>query len=177
MSEGESEPNWRRKLEADAQAGREAAAELERLRGENAAASREAALLRAGIDPDDPRSRYFCEGYRGPLDQESLQAAAREAGALDGVQFSDQAAMQRIAVAHSGGRPSGGYVPDFEAELDAIPLVVNGEYNPQYPAAVLEATAKQAAREGRVFNVADAGHLRFTGGGGANDAATTPMQS
>lgn len=41
---------------------------------------RENAFLKAGIDTDDPRMRYFVEGYQGDLTKEAIVAEATTAG-------------------------------------------------------------------------------------------------
>jgi hypothetical protein len=41
---------------------------------------RENAFLKAGIDPEDPKLRYFFKGYDGEMTPESIKAAAQEAG-------------------------------------------------------------------------------------------------
>lgn len=52
-----------------------------------ASAKREAAFLRAGINPDDTRMKYFYEGYKGDPDPEKIKAAAAEAGFLSAEQL------------------------------------------------------------------------------------------
>lgn len=94
------------------------------------------------------------KGYDGALDHDTLaQQWAEVSPAANARAAADAAAMQRIANAGTGGTSSGAAVPDFEAELDAIPTVVDGQWNPDYQAQVLAATAAQAAREGRDFAV------------------------
>jgi ribosomal protein L12E/L44/L45/RPP1/RPP2 len=46
------------------------------------AAKREAAFLRAGINPDDTRLSYFVKGYDGELAPDAIRNAATEAGFL-----------------------------------------------------------------------------------------------
>lgn len=49
------------------------------------ALERENAFLKAGINPDDksnPMAGYFAKGYDGPLDAESIKAAATAAGVI-----------------------------------------------------------------------------------------------
>jgi hypothetical protein len=74
-------------------------------------AKREAAFLRAGIDVEDPKTKYFVKGYDGELTRDAIRAAAIEAGyseapqagaGAEGQQTADQAAAaaaeaQRLA--------------------------------------------------------------------------------
>lgn len=43
---------------------------------------RNEAFRSAGIDPNDPKSKYFVKGYEGDLAKEAITAAATEAGYL-----------------------------------------------------------------------------------------------
>lgn len=63
---------WRRKQQ---KAVRDAQAEAQ-------AAKREAAFLRAGINPDDARLSYFVKGYDGDLTADAITKAAVDAGFL-----------------------------------------------------------------------------------------------
>jgi hypothetical protein len=150
----EQQPSWRRKLEQDARAGREAAAELAKVQAEAEQVKRELAMRRAGVDLDSPLGQMFSRGYDQALDHDTLtQQWAAVNPAANAQASADAAAMARISAAQAGGTPSGANVPDFEAELDAIPMVVDGQWNPDYTNEVLKATAAQAAREGREFVV------------------------
>lgn len=46
------------------------------------AAERKLAFVQAGIDPEDPRQRYFAEGYKGDLNPDAIKAEATSAGFL-----------------------------------------------------------------------------------------------
>lgn len=174
QDDGQQQPSWRRKLEQDARAGREAAAELEKVKAEAAAATRELALRRAGVDLDSPIGQLFSRGYTGSVDHDTLQAEWAKVSPQANAQASaDAAAMQRISAAQAGGMPSGASVPDFESELDAIPLLVDGNWNPDYQRQVLAATAAQAAREGREF-VVSGGTVKAQQGYSLGPA-TTPL--
>lgn len=164
-------PSWRRKLEADAKAGREATARAEAAEKAAAAATRELAMRRAGVDPESPMGALFMKGYDGATDHDTLAAEwAKVSPAASAQASADAAAMARISAAQAGGTPSGGAVPDFEAELDAIPMVVDGQWNPNYTGEVLKLTAAQAAREGREFVVSGGRMIPQTAG-----PATTPL--
>ncbi len=69
----ESEPNWRRDLEARAKAGDEAVAKM----AEN---ERRDAFRDAGLDPKDPNIQYFIKGYEGDLTEDAIKAEAARAG-------------------------------------------------------------------------------------------------
>jgi hypothetical protein len=66
-------PNWRRKLERDAEEGRKAQAAA-------ALAQKELAFYKAGLPMDDPRMAYFVKGYDGPADPDAIKKAATDAG-------------------------------------------------------------------------------------------------
>lgn len=56
--------------------GRQATAEAEAVKRENA-------FLKAGIDPDSPKAKYFVKGYDGELTKDAILAEAKEAGVLE----------------------------------------------------------------------------------------------
>lgn len=92
--------NWRRKLEADAEAGKAAVAEA-------AQARRELAFLKAGVDLDTPQGKLLAKAYDGEPTVEAVKAAAVEFGVLTAdtpaVPAAELAAHDRIAAAASGG--------------------------------------------------------------------------
>ena len=59
---------------------RRAASGKKKLEEELAQIRRELAFTKAGINPDDPKMRYFVKGYDGELTAEAVRAAAVEAG-------------------------------------------------------------------------------------------------
>ena len=65
----------RRQLDKANRKAKEQAAELATLK-------RESAFRAAGIDPNDPKARYFVKGYEGELDAEAIKAEAAEAGII-----------------------------------------------------------------------------------------------
>lgn len=75
-----------RKLRAKARKADAMEAELNQLR-------RERAFTKAGIDPDDPKMRYFIKGYDGEDDPEAIRTAALEAGFI--AQEPEQSEEQR----------------------------------------------------------------------------------
>lgn len=54
----------------------------EQAEAEAAKAKRELAFLKAGLDPDDPKTSYFVKGYEGEDTPEAIRKAAVEAGFL-----------------------------------------------------------------------------------------------
>lgn len=165
-------PNWRRKLEQEAKEGREAKAALEAQNANTRAIQQELAMRRAGIDPADPIAALLAKANPELIDQDGIKAEwDKLRPAAPAVPAEQQAAMQRIQAAQAGGDPGGGATPDFNAELDAIPMVRDGQYNPDYVAEVLTATQIQAAREGREFAVIGGGEMKLATPG----PAVTPL--
>lgn len=173
----ENMPNWRRRLEADAKAGREAQALIEAANNETRKAQRELAMARAGIDITSPLGTMFARAYDGEVDVDLIKAeyAKIQPGAPGTPQVSPDtaAALARISDAQAGGAPSGGAPHDFAAELDSIPMIVDGQYNPAYKQAILTATAAQAAREGRQFATDNVGDIK--GWAQGSGPVTTPL--
>lgn len=157
----DNQPNWRRKLEAEAKAGREAREALAAAQAEAKAAQRELAMRRVGIDPDTPMGQMFSKAHPDLVDVDTIKSEWEKVSppAPD----PNAAAMARIAAAQTGGVSSGGYVPDFQSELNSIPLIVDGQYNPDYVNQVLAKSQEQAAREGRPFEVSG-GHVTWQQG-------------
>lgn len=86
---------------------RKAANKSKRLEAELQQAQRELAFVKAGINPDDPKMRYFVKGYDGDLTAEAVRAAALDAGFLasqapDSGQQATAAAQDRVMAASAG---------------------------------------------------------------------------
>lgn len=178
--EADDQPSWRRKLEADAKAGRAASAEAQQWREERELVTRELVFRRAGVDPDTRAGQLLFKGYDGALDLGEIRSQAAEIGALANAAPSyDAGAMSRISQAQSGGFPSGGYAPAFGSELDSIPEYVRGpeghmQQNPDYINQVLAATRVQAQREGKQFEVSS-GSITYQKGGAGPAPAINPL--
>jgi len=56
--------------------------EVEQMRAQLAQAERERAFFTAGIDPADPKAKYFVKGYDGEITAEAIKAEAAAAGIL-----------------------------------------------------------------------------------------------
>ena len=89
---------------------RRAANGKKKLEQELANAKRELAFIKAGINPDDPKMRYFVKGYEGEMSAEAVREAALEAGFLtsqqsqpDPMKEAAAAAQQRVMAASAGG--------------------------------------------------------------------------
>lgn len=146
--------NWRRDLEEQARKGREAQEALQKQMEETRTAQRELAMMRAGIDLDTPLGQTFAKANPDLVDVDTIRTEWQKLTPAP-EPTAEQAAMQRIAAAQAGGDPSGGADAraQFTTELDSIPTVVEGNYNPEYVQQVLRAANEQAAREGRPFEV------------------------
>lgn len=87
---------------------RRAASGKKKLEQELADLRRELAFTKAGINPDDPKMRYFVRGYDGEMTAEAVRQAALEAGFLAAQSAPDPAlqqtaaAQQRVALAAEG---------------------------------------------------------------------------
>jgi hypothetical protein len=77
---------------------RQAASGKKQLEKELLETKRLLAFARAGIDPDDPRMKYFVKGYEGDLTAQAVREAATEAGFIT-VKSSESKVPQEIAEA------------------------------------------------------------------------------
>jgi len=91
---------------------REAAKRGAKAKAEAEALKRENAFLRAGIDPDDQRLRYFVKGYEGELSTDTIRQAAIEAGFISVPEQQEDPAIsqarqgqQRVMAAAAGTMP------------------------------------------------------------------------
>lgn len=88
---------------------RRAANKSKKLEQELSSTRRELAFIKAGINPDDPKMRYFVKGYEGELSADAVREAALEAGFLASQPQSDPtkdaaaAAQNRVMAASAGG--------------------------------------------------------------------------
>jgi hypothetical protein len=80
---------------------RRAANGKKQLEKELADIRRELAFTKAGINPDDPKMKYFVRGYDGELSAESVRQAALEAGFLATQQQGNDQAQQAAAAAQN----------------------------------------------------------------------------
>lgn len=101
---------------------RQAASRAKDLERESTEKDRMIAFYRAGINPEDARTKYFVKGYEGDLDPDSIKKEARDAGFLaeSGPTPQQQQQLdgsQRIGQVVSGSQPQGGI--DKEAALEA----------------------------------------------------------
>jgi hypothetical protein len=166
-----------KKLRAEAKLGREAAARAEAAEKTSREAQRELAMRRAGVDVDSPLGAMFNKAWDGEINVDDMRAGWEQvAGNVPPAQQSpDQAALQRIASASGGSQASGGAPIDFENELNSIPIMVDGQYNPDYVTQVLSKTAEQAAREGRQFSTDGRGARSWSNSSGSSSPAIKPL--
>lgn len=102
---------------------RKAANKSKELERQNQELARTNAFLRAGIDVDDVRMRYFVSGYTGDLDPSAIRKEAVEAGFLarpaqqePPVDPEVQQAEDRIAAAGASAAPLGSATPEQQLE-------------------------------------------------------------
>ncbi len=89
-----------RSMERDAKQARKATEENQRL-------LRELAFVKAGIDPDDPKLKYFVKGYEGEITAEAIRAAAEADGFLTAMTTNNDATAQdRLSNASAGATHS-----------------------------------------------------------------------
>ena len=169
-----NEAGFLKQLRADARAKKDAEAAAASAAAEVAAMKRELALTRAGVDTSTPLGQMFAKAWDGEPDVDAIRGEWAKVTGTAPAPDADQAAMARIQQTLSGAAPGGSAPIDFEAELDSIPMVVDGAMNPNYVQQVLTKTAEQAAREGREFNVSGAGAARWNTPG--SQPATTPLR-
>jgi hypothetical protein len=95
---------------------RRAANKTRKVDAQNAALQRENAFLKAGIDPDDQRLRYFVKGYDGELTPAQIRQAAIEAGFIQppaefqqeqSAQQYNLGAQSRVMAASAGAQVEG----------------------------------------------------------------------
>lgn len=100
---------------------KEAQKERDALQAQLAAATRDSAMARAGVDLTDPRAKYFVKAYDGDETPEAIKAEWAQFSNTSGAapqqptqkDVADAAAMTRIENAAAGGTASA--VPEREA--------------------------------------------------------------
>lgn len=75
-------------------------------------AQRELAFLKAGVNPENPMTRYFIKGYEGDLEVEAIRKAAEEANLIEPVQKREEVQKERSAWKRIGAAASAGEVAD-----------------------------------------------------------------
>lgn len=100
---------------------RRAANSKKQLEKELADAKRELAFAKAGIDPSDPKMKYFVKGYDGELTPSAVKAAAAEAGFLQVQQQAAPEMPQQAADAQSRVmQASAGAIQEDTSEAAAL---------------------------------------------------------
>jgi ribosomal protein L12E/L44/L45/RPP1/RPP2 len=120
--------------------GNRAKAEAETLRRENV-------FLRAGIDPDDTRLRYFVKGYDGELEPDAIRTAAVEAGFVQAPQQPVDAAVQQAQAGQAAVVAAAtGVVPSFDESA------VDYQMEQAYAEGGLQGLSDVAQQYGVTFN-------------------------
>lgn len=105
-----------------------------------AAAERELAFVKAGIDPNLPVAKYFMKGYDGELTADAIRAAAIEAQIVQDGQkqqlASDAAKWAKTAEAAAGNTAG-------EAPLDLVTRIQNAKSAAEVEMLLAEAQALQ----------------------------------
>lgn len=126
---------------------REKAKGADSARAEADAAKRELAFVKAGIDTDDPRQRYFVEGYKGDLSVDAIKTEATASGFLTQQTPGDtgMTAAERHAFASTSEGAAGGPAPvpqiDDYADLRGINPLRSGVSPEQYAISIAERIA------------------------------------
>lgn len=171
----EQEPGFVKKLRHEAKEAKQAKARLSELEGQMASARKdqqELAMRRAGIDPESPLAAMFAKANPTLVDVDTLKSEwDKLTDQVNPPVAEDVQALQRINQAQAGSSPSGGAAPVFEDELDAIPMLIDNEWNPEYVSQVLNATQVQSARENKEFVVDRPGTMKWATSG----AVTRPL--
>lgn len=95
-------------------------AKARKLAEELAAFQRTSAFRDAGVDPNDPKARYFVKGYDGELTVEAIKAEAEAAGLLE--QESTIPASEQRAAEQAAEITAGADAPQYldkQAEYEA----------------------------------------------------------
>jgi hypothetical protein len=71
-------------------------------------ARRELAFLKAGVNPENPMTKYFIKGYDGELSTDAIRAAAEEANVIQSSRptADEQKAWSRVGTASRASDPS-----------------------------------------------------------------------
>lgn len=143
-------PNFRRQLEQRARDAEAKAAAAEAELEQAANARRELALLKAGIDTESGPGKLFARAYDGELTTEAIKTAATEYGVLappaPSVPPAELAAHTAASTASAGAVPT--QDAGWRSDLEAIPPITDGGWNPDFEQQVLNTVAKHGGRVG-----------------------------
>lgn len=115
---------------------RRAANGKKKLEQELAEAKRQLAFVKAGINPDDPRMKYFVKGYDGEMTAQAVRQAAMEAGFLQAA--ADASVPREVA----------------QAQDRVVNAAIGGAYENDGESAAL-ARMEQAMQEGGIDAMLD----------------------
>ena len=101
---------------------RRAANKTRKVDAQNAALLRENAFLKAGINPDDQRLKYFVKGYDGDLSADQIRQAAIEAGFIQPPQQDYEQQVQQYAIGAQQRvmQASAGVFPEGQTEAGVL---------------------------------------------------------
>lgn len=83
----------------------------------SAAAARELAFMKAGINPDDPKAKYFVKAYDGELEIDKIKSEATEAGLLAPQPRTTATPAEQQGMARFNEAAAGAQGPQVPAEL------------------------------------------------------------
>ena len=105
---------------------RRAANKSKKLENELNTIRRELAFAKAGINPDDPRMKYFVKGYEGELSADAVRSAAMEAGFIQSQSSGPDPVLQETAAAQNRVmQASGGAIMEDSSEAAALARLEN----------------------------------------------------
>jgi hypothetical protein len=124
VTQTSSTPNWRRKLEREAEEGKQAKAEAAAEKQKREVLERQMAFMQAGVDLDSPLGKMFAKGYEGDLTVDAIRTAGSEVGVVPTSQNPVVAAAlqvsEQISQASSGAATTP-TVESYQSKLDALP--------------------------------------------------------
>lgn len=99
-------PGWRKKLEEDAEQGKEAVKQAAQATARAEAAERREALREAGVDLTSELGKFFADSYKGDSTAEAIKEAAGKIGLIPVSQTpavqAEMQGLERIAAAGAG---------------------------------------------------------------------------
>lgn len=87
---------------------------------------REVVFLKAGIDPEAPKHKYFVKGYDGELTREAILAEAQAAGLIAAQEDPDAVELEahdRMAAANTGGAPKTDHIAAIRSATNEAEVI------------------------------------------------------
>lgn len=111
---------WRKKLQEDAEKGKEAQTREADAIARADAAERKVALIEAGVDMSTPLGKYFADTYKGDATVDAIKDAAGQIGLISAAQSpvvqNELAGLERITNASQGAGTSAASSPEEQIE-------------------------------------------------------------